>query len=79
MTTPVFLENLKLIFPEIDTVPHQDTINRLLSNIDVSQLEKAPVELIQEFMCKKKFARYLTNGIITKTSHHAWVPSHPIN
>lgn len=61
MTTPVFLENLKLLFPEIDTVPHQDTINRVLSGINVNLLEQILVEMVKQFIRKKKFARYLVD------------------
>jgi len=59
MTRAVFLENLKLLFPEIDTVPHQDTLYRLLCKIDVSRIEQAAVELIQYFIRNKKFRNYL--------------------
>ena len=61
LTTPVFLENLKSIIPEIDTVPHQVTINRLLCKIDVSQLEKLLLELVHQFIRNKKFQRYLAD------------------
>ncbi|MDO9535049.1 MAG: transposase family protein [Bacillota bacterium] len=61
MTTPTFLENLKSIIPEIDTVPHQVTINRLLCKIDVSQLEELLLELVRRFIRNKKFERYLAD------------------
>ena len=31
MTRPVFMENLKLLFPELGSIPHHDTLMRLLS------------------------------------------------
>ena len=62
MTRPMFLRNLKLIFPELEDLPHHDTIKRLLADMDVSQLESTHVELIREMIRKKKFRRYLING-----------------
>ena len=62
MTRPQFKENLRLLFPEIDDLPHADTLFRLLSTIDVDQIEGALVELIKRLIAKKKFHRYLINN-----------------
>lgn len=59
MTMPMFLQNLRLMFPELDTVPHQDTLHRLLSGIEVDQIEEVLVELVQRFIRNKKFCGYL--------------------
>ena len=59
MTRPMFWENLKLVFPELEDVPHHDTLKRLLWEIDVGQIESAQIELLREWMRKKKFRRYL--------------------
>ena len=59
MTMPMFLENLRLMFPELETVPHQDTLNRLLSGIEVDQIEQALLDLVQRFIRNKKFYGYL--------------------
>jgi hypothetical protein len=61
MTLPQFEENLRLLFPELESLPHQDTLNRLLARIDVNQLEQAHVALLQCCMRQKKFVRYLVN------------------
>lgn len=61
MSLPMFQQNLRLLFPELETVPHQDTLNRLLSSIDVDQIEAALLDLIQRFIRKKKFYRYLVS------------------
>ncbi|HXM21187.1 MAG TPA: transposase family protein [Terriglobales bacterium] len=61
MTMPQFQENLKLLFPELESVPHQDTLNRLLANIPVDQIQDTLVELIQHFIRNKKFYRYLVS------------------
>lgn len=40
-TRPMFKENLRLLFPELEDLPHQDTLMRLLDRIDVDQIEAA--------------------------------------
>ena len=37
MTRPSFMENLKIFFPELEELPHHDTLMRLLDRIDVHQ------------------------------------------
>ncbi len=41
ITRPMFEQNLRALFPEIDNLPHADTLFRLLCRIDVSQIEQA--------------------------------------
>src|SRR5216683_331156 len=62
MTLPQFQENLRQLFPELESVAHQDTLNRLLAGIEVNEIEEALVELIQRFIRKKKFLRYLVGN-----------------
>ena len=62
MTRPQFEANLRLLFPELETLPHADTLFRLLRDIDVAQIEQAHVELIQRLIRAKKFRRYLINN-----------------
>ncbi len=59
MTRPVFMENLELLFPELEDLPHHDTLYRLLRRIDVSEIEAAHLELIRRLIRQKKFHRYL--------------------
>ena len=59
MTRPIFMQNLQLLIPELETVPHNDTLMRLLARIDVSQIESAHIELIRTMIRNKKFRRYL--------------------
>ena len=61
MTMPVFLENLKKFFPEIEKLPHNGTLMRLLTGIEVDQIEKALIKCIQKLIRNKKFVRYLIN------------------
>jgi len=62
MTQPQFKENLHLIFPELDDLPHADTLFRLLSKIDVDQIEGSLIGLIKRLIEKKKFKRFLINN-----------------
>ena len=62
MTKPMFVENLKQLFPEFEQLPHNDTLMRLLERIDVSQIEKAQLDLVNSLIRKKKFQRYLIDG-----------------
>ncbi len=41
LTRPMFKENLRLLFPELEDLPHQDTLMRLLDRIEVDQIEAA--------------------------------------
>ena len=62
MTNPIIIENLKLLFPELESMPHSDTLQRLLARIDVNEIEKAQIELVRSLIRKKKFMRYLIQG-----------------
>ncbi|MEK8016102.1 MAG: transposase family protein, partial [Candidatus Parabeggiatoa sp.] len=62
MTQPMFWKNLRYFFPELETLPHHDTLKRLLAKIDISQIEKLHLDLIKDLIRKKKFRRYLINN-----------------
>lgn len=62
MTRPQFVENLQQFFPELETLPHADTLFRLLCNIDVRHIEQAHTDLIRRLIRNKKFRRFLING-----------------
>jgi hypothetical protein len=59
MTRPMFVANLKELFPELESIPHHDTLMRLLVRIDVNELGSAHVEILKRFIRNKKFYRYL--------------------
>ncbi len=59
MTRPVFEANLRSLFPELDELPHADTLARLLGRIDVDQIEQAHLDMIRQLIRSKKFRRYL--------------------
>ncbi len=62
MTRPMFIKNLLLYFPELKDLPHNDTLMRLLSKIEVDQIQTAHIELIRNLIRKKKFRRYLISN-----------------
>jgi len=62
MTRPVFEANLRRLFPDLDALPHNDTLARLLARIEVDQIEQAHLAMIRQLIRSKKFARYLIGG-----------------
>ena len=58
----MFEQNLRLLFPELDSLPHADTLFRLLTKIEVSQIEQAHIDLVERLIRKKKFAAYRINN-----------------
>jgi hypothetical protein len=61
LSRPAFLATLQRLFPELETLPHADTLHRVLRELDVAQLEHAQVELLRRLIRNKKFRRYLIN------------------
>lgn len=62
MTRPMFMANLLRLFPDLEDLPHHDTLARLLERIDVNEIEEAHVDMIKHLIRGKKFLRYLING-----------------
>jgi hypothetical protein len=59
MSLPQFWENLQLLFPELESLPHQDTLARLLARIEGDQIQESLLALIEQLIRNKKFSRYL--------------------
>lgn len=59
MTTPQLIENLQAVFPELVEMPHQDTLCRLLKEIDVERIESIYIDLLRQLIGKKKFKHLL--------------------
>jgi hypothetical protein len=62
MTRPAFMESLRLLFPDLEELPHHDTLGRILEKIDVDRIAEIHVELIRGFIRKKKFLRFLVDN-----------------
>jgi len=62
MTRPMFMANLHQLFPELEDLPHHDTLARILDRINVSEIEQAHIAMIRHLIRGKKFQRYLIAG-----------------
>jgi len=59
MSTAIFFENMQAMFPDFETMPHADTLSRLLERIKVEEIEESMLELFEHLIKKKKFRNYL--------------------
>ena len=79
MSRPMFWQNLKSLFPELDKTPHHDTLKRVLSEIEVEEIPQIQRELIRTWIRKKKFSRYVINNCYpiavdgTQKMAHNWL------
>lgn len=55
----ILFENLQAMFPELETIPHADTLARLLKVINVNEIQECMIELIKDLIKRKKFRNYL--------------------
>jgi len=55
LTGPQLLENLKVFFPELTEMPHQDTLFRLVEEMEVEKIEAAYIGMMKQLIRKKKF------------------------
>src|SRR5690554_3788967 len=60
ITMPQFMENLQTLFPELESLPHCDTLNRILSEIKVEKIQNTHLKVIKKLIKNKKFKRYMT-------------------
>lgn len=67
LTGPVIVDHLKKIFPEIDSIPHADTLARLLEKINPHSIEAIHISLIRDLIKKKKFRKPLIHGCLPIT------------
>jgi len=64
LTGTIINNNLQKIFPELDSIPHADTLARMLEKINSQGIESAHIALIKELVRKKKFKKLLINGCL---------------
>ena len=82
ISRPVFFDNLKAMFPEFDTMPHADTVARLLEKLDASEIMECMVGLLKDLIRSKKFKnlmhkkRYLiaVDGTQKYFRNYQWAP-----
>lgn len=59
LSRPVFFENLQAMFPDLLSMPHADTLARLLKRLKVSEIEQCMIEMLKDLIRSKKFKNYL--------------------
>ena len=67
LTGPVINHHLRKIFPECDSIPHADTLSRLLERINTSEIEYVHIALIKQLINSKKFKKLLINKCLPIT------------
>ena len=67
LTGAAINHHMRKIFPEFDSIPHADTLARLLEKINVNIIEDAHIALIKQLISGKKFRKLLINGCIPIT------------
>ncbi|WZL79110.1 hypothetical protein QBE55_02775 [Eubacteriales bacterium mix99] len=78
----ISFENLKAISPELETLPHGDTLARLLEKMEVRQIQDCMIELLKDLIRRKKFRNYLNrhqfliaiDGTQKFYRHYQWDP-----
>jgi len=65
MTGAEFTDKLKTFFPEFDSVPHADTLARLLKRIDPAEIEGAHIALVNKLLKNKVFKSRILDGYLT--------------
>jgi hypothetical protein len=62
MSQPIFMENMRMMFPEWETLPHADTLNRFLERTDVNTIQESLIDLFKTLIRKKKLKQETVNG-----------------
>jgi hypothetical protein len=63
LTTPAIIARLQSIFPDIDSIPHADTIARLLERIDVADIERVHIDMLRQLINKKNLKNGLSKNV----------------
>jgi len=64
LTGIIIHQHLRKIFPDLDSIPHADTLARMLEHINLKKIEAAHIDLIKELIHKKKFKKLLIHGCV---------------
>ncbi len=63
----MIFEHMKRIFPELDSIPHADTLVRLPERTDSKKIEKIYISLIRDLIKKKKILKVIDTRL---SSYH---------
>ena len=58
----ILIENIRVYFPEIEELPHADTLSRLLEKIDPQKLEEVIINLLKRLLANKTLDQFKENG-----------------
>lgn len=61
LTRPSFWELFREVFPEIESIPHMDTVNRFLKKTDPAQLEEILFQTVKRLLRNGKLRGFLVN------------------
>jgi hypothetical protein len=62
LSAPAMQEALSGLFPELESIPHHDTLYRLLARVNPERIEAALVALIKSLIRLKKFSEHLVHN-----------------
>ena len=80
LSAPIFLRNMQTLFPELESMPHGDTVCRFLEGIDPIEIEAALVALVKDMIHTKKLRRWIHKKIgyvIAIDGTQKWTGDHP--
>jgi hypothetical protein len=67
LTGATINHHLQKIFPELDSIPHADTLARFLETARIKEIESAHIAMIKQLIISKKFKKLLINGCLPIT------------
>ena len=67
LTGAAINHHLQKIFPELDSIPHADTLARFLETAKITEIESAHIAMIKQLITGKKFKKVLINGCLPIT------------
>jgi hypothetical protein len=62
LSAPAMKEALQALFPDLESLPHHETLYRLLSRIEPQRIEQAQLALVGSLIRDKKFSEHLVEG-----------------
>jgi len=62
LSAPAMRVSLQTLFPDLQSLPHQETLHRLLRRLDPLRLEAAHLALMRSLLKDKKFADHRVEG-----------------
>jgi len=62
LTGPAIFKIVHSLFPEVNSIPHMDTLARVLEKISVEEIEQIIGETVKKLIHNKKFQRMVADG-----------------